>query len=94
MDINAYNKIGLTAIHHLCRATYAGQEVMLDYLMSKGAKHKSIDFTGTYLDGSSVPAAGAPPRSPKLLNVFKNLPTVTLDSSNNNRTRVLFSLAS
>ena len=46
MDINAYNKIGLTAIHHLCRATYAGQEVMLDYLMSKGAKHKSIDFTG------------------------------------------------
>ena len=46
MDINAYNKIGLTAIHHLCRATYLGQEVLLDYLMSKGAKHKSVDFSG------------------------------------------------
>ena len=46
IDANAYNKIGLTAIHHLCRATYIGQEVLLDYLMSKGAKHKSVDFSG------------------------------------------------
>ena len=46
MDPNAYNKIGLTAIHQLCRATYPGQDVLLDYLMSKGCKHKSVDFTG------------------------------------------------
>jgi ankyrin repeat protein len=46
MDPNAYNKIGLTAIHHLVRANYMGQEVLLDYLMSKGCKHKSVDFSG------------------------------------------------
>eukprot|EP00946_MAST-07B_sp_MAST-7B-sp1_P002857 g2857.t1 len=46
MDANSSNKLGLTALHHLCRATYIGQDVLLDYLLSKGCKAKCVDFTG------------------------------------------------
>jgi ankyrin repeat protein/tetratricopeptide (TPR) repeat protein len=46
MDANMSNTIGLTALHHLCRATYIGQEILLDYLLSKGCKANSVDFTG------------------------------------------------
>ena len=46
IDPNDHNKIGLTALHHLCRATYIGQEVLLEYLLSKGCKAKAVDFTG------------------------------------------------
>ncbi len=46
IDPNAYNKIGLTAIHHLCRASYLGQEILLEYLLSKGCSAKTVDFSG------------------------------------------------
>ena len=45
MDINAFNRQGLTAVH-LCQASYFGQEEILEYLLSKGALATGIDFTG------------------------------------------------
>ncbi len=46
MDINAYNKVGQTAIHQLVAASYFAQDVLLGYMLSKGARARSQDFTG------------------------------------------------
>eukprot|EP00943_MAST-04B_sp_MAST-4B-sp1_P007565 g7565.t1 len=47
MDINAYNKIGQTAIHQLISASYFAQDILLEYMLSKGARARSQDFTGS-----------------------------------------------
>ena len=47
MNINAINNSGENAMVQLIRANYLGQDVVLDYMLSKGATHKSQDFTGS-----------------------------------------------
>ena len=47
MDINAYNKNGQTAVHQIISENYFGQDVLLEYLLSKGARSRSQDFSGS-----------------------------------------------
>ena len=47
MDINAINSSGQNAMMQLIAENYYGQEVILDYMLSKGGNAKSQDFTGS-----------------------------------------------